>query len=140
MNDIEKIVSAGHLYLASSFETVGTSWCRGEGAPACLQGESSEMPQRHSFCDQGFRLRHCPAATEASVRLDAIQDWRGQSGENKELPGNLISARQSYRSSLTWKCESIRSEFDMLIEDKAQGDNDGWSKVWHLVHQELHSC
>ena len=89
MNDIEKIVSAGHLYLASSFETVGTSWCRGEGAPACLQGESSKMPQRHSFCDQGFRFRHCPAATEASIRLDATQDWRGHSTENKEFQATL---------------------------------------------------
>ena len=38
---------------------------------------------------------------------------------------------------VAWKCESIRSEFDMLIGDKAQGDNDGWGKVWHLMPQEL---
>ena len=72
-----------------SDETVGTSWCGGKGAPACLQCESSEMPQRHSFCDEGFRLRHCPAATEASVRLVSIQDWRGQSRENKECQATL---------------------------------------------------
>ena len=38
---------------------------------------------------------------------------------------------------VTWKCESTRSGFHMLIEDKAEGDNNGSSKVWHLVHQEL---
>ena len=28
-----------------------------------------------------------------------------------------------------------RSGFHKLIEDKAQGDNNGWGKVWHLVLQ-----
>ena len=81
------------------------------------------MPPRHSFCNQGF------ASDIAQQPLKHLFDgcnprtWQGQSGRTR-------NARQPFLGEtvlselLAWKCESIRSEFDLLIEDKSQGDKD----------------
>ena len=78
----------------------------------------------------------------AQQPLKHLFDWM-QSKTGDVNPEKIKNARQPYLGETvlselaTWKCESIRSEFDMLIQDKAQGDNDGWGKVWRLVPQEL---
>ena len=81
------------------------------------------------------------ASDIAQQPLKHLFDWMQSTGEvNLEKTKN---SRQPYRGEtvlselVAWKCESIRSEFDMFIEDKTQGDNGGWAKVWHLVPQEL---
>ena len=150
MNDIKKIVSvsAGHLYLASSFEDVFWNVQSSLTKPLeqvvaeetellrTLQGESSNMPQRHSFCDQGFRLRHCSATTEASIRFDAIQDWRCQSRENKQFQAT-ISRRDSpiVARGMEMRVNQVR----ILHAHRGQSarDNEGWCMVWHRVPQEL---
>ena len=82
------------------------------------------------------------ASDVAQQPLKHLFDWmQSKTGEvNLERTRN---ARQPYLGEtvlselLAWKCESIRSEFDRLIEDKSQGDTDRLGKVWHLVPQEL---
>ena len=81
------------------------------------------------FNDIRFAIKHLS---------DSMQSKTGEVSLEKTK-----NSRQPYLGEtvlsefVAWKCESIRSEFDMLIEGKAQGDNDGWSKVWHLVRQDL---
>ena len=147
MNDIEKIVSAGRLYLASSFEDVFPNVQRSLTKPLEQVGaEERELLRACSVravkCLNDIRFVIKVFASDiAQQPLKHLFDWmQSKTGEvNLEKTKN---ARQPYLGEVlselvTWKCESTRSEFDMLIEDKAQGDNDGWSKVWHLVPQEL---
>ena len=69
----------------------------------------------------------------AQQPLEHLFDWM-QSKTGDVNPEKIKNARQPYLGETvlselaTWKCESIRSEFDMLIQDKAQGDNDGWGQ------------
>ena len=148
MNDIEKIVSAGHLYLASSFEAVFPNLQRSLTKPLEQVGaEERELLRtcrvRAVRCLYDIRFVIKVFASDiAQQPLKHLFDWmQSKTGEvNLERTRN---ARQPYLGEtvlselLAWKCESIRSEFDMLIEDKSKGDTDRWGKVWHLVPQEL---
>ena len=148
MDDIEKIVSAGHLYLASSFGDVFPNVQRFLTKPLEQVGaEERELLRacrvRAVRCLNDIRFVIKVFASDiAQQPLKHLFDWM----QSKTGEVNLEETKNSRQPSLgetvlselvTWKCESIRLEFDMLIEDKAQGDNDGWSKVWHLVPQEL---
>ena len=76
------------------------------------------------------------ASDIAQQPLKHLFDWmQSKSDEVKVNQERTRNDRQPYLGEtvlsefLAWKCESIRSEFDMLIEDMG--------KVWHLVPQEL---
>ena len=150
MNDIEQIVSAGHLSLASSLEDVFPNLQRSLTKPLEQVG-AWERELLRACMVRAVRCLHdirfvikVFASDIAQQPLKHLFDWtQSKTGEvNLEKTKNT---RQPYLGEavllelLAWKCKSIRSEFDMLIEDKSKGDNDSEFFLLQLVSKTVDS-